>query len=62
MGCKFRAPAMTDTDEGRRIERALKEGRDYGVPTVREQKPKPQFSPQLRRANEKMCLMTRLNN
>src|SRR5207244_1610129 len=30
-----------DTDEWRRIERALKDGRDYGVPTMRKQRPKP---------------------
>lgn len=48
MGPKFRAPKMSDTDEWRRIERALKEGRDYGIPSVRKQKPKPQLSPQLR--------------
>jgi predicted RNA-binding Zn-ribbon protein involved in translation (DUF1610 family) len=48
MGYKFRAPAVSDTDEWRRIERALKEGRDYGIPTVRKQTPKPKLSPQLR--------------
>jgi hypothetical protein len=48
MGYKFRAPATSDTDEWRRIERALKEGRDYGIPTVRKQQPKPKLSPQLR--------------
>jgi hypothetical protein len=48
MGIKFRAPAMSDTDEWRRIERALKEGRDYGIPTVRKQTPKPKLSPELR--------------
>jgi hypothetical protein len=39
---------MSDTDEWRRIERALKDGRDYGIPTVRKQTPKPKLSPQLR--------------
>jgi hypothetical protein len=48
MGHKFRAPAMSDTDEWRRIERALKDGRDYGIPTARKQTPKPKLSPQLR--------------
>ena len=48
MGTKFRAPTMTDIGEWRRIERALKEGRDYGIPTVRKPKPKPKLSPQLR--------------
>jgi predicted RNA-binding Zn-ribbon protein involved in translation (DUF1610 family) len=48
MGYKFRAPAASDTDEWRRIERALKEGRDYSIPTVRKQTPKPKLSPQLR--------------
>ena len=48
MGYKFRAPAANDTDEWRRIERALEEGRDYGVPTARKQQPKPYLSPQLR--------------
>jgi len=48
MGYKFRAPAMSDTDEWRRIERCLKEGRDYGIPTVRKQKPKPKLDPALR--------------
>src|SRR6478736_3598487 len=48
MGYKFRAPAASDTDEWCRIECALKDGRDYGVPTVRKQQPKPKLSPQLR--------------
>ena len=48
MGYKFRAPASRDTDDWRRIERALKDGEDYGIPTVRKQKPKPKLSPQLR--------------
>jgi hypothetical protein len=48
MGYKFRAPAANDTDEWRRIECALKDGRDYGVPTVRKQQPKPKLSPKLR--------------
>lgn len=48
MGYKFRAPAADDTNEWRRIECALKEGRDYGIPTVHKQKPKPKLSPQLR--------------
>jgi len=48
MGSKFRAPAMADTGEWRRIERALKEGRDYGIRTVRKPEPKPKLSPQLR--------------
>jgi hypothetical protein len=48
MGYKFRAPTMRDTDEWRRIERALKEGRDYGIPTVRKQTPEPKLEPALR--------------
>ena len=48
MGYKFRAPAMSDTDEWRRIERCLKEGRDYGIPTLRKQTPKPKLEPALR--------------
>lgn len=48
MGYKFRAPATSDADEWRRIERAVKEGRAYGVSTVRKQQPKPKLSPQLR--------------
>jgi len=48
MGYKFRAPAASNTDEWQRIGRALKEGRDYGIPTVRKQQPKPKLSPQLR--------------
>ncbi len=47
-GYKFRAPGMADIDEWHRIHRALKEGRDYGIPTVRKQTPKPRLSPQLR--------------
>jgi predicted RNA-binding Zn-ribbon protein involved in translation (DUF1610 family) len=48
MGYKFRAPAANNTDEWRRIERALKDGRDYGIPTVRKQTPKPKLSPEFR--------------
>ena len=48
MGYKFRAPAMGDKSEWRRIEQALKDGRDYGIPTVRKQKPKPKLDPALR--------------
>jgi hypothetical protein len=48
MGYKFRAPATSDSDEWGRIERALKEGGDYGIPTVRKQQPNPKLSPQLR--------------
>jgi hypothetical protein len=48
MGPKFRAPKISDTSEWLRIERAVKEGRDYGIPTVRKQKPKPKLSPQMR--------------
>lgn len=39
---------MNNVAEWTRIERALKEGRDYGIPTVRKQKPKPKLSPQMR--------------
>jgi hypothetical protein len=48
MGPKFRAPKMSDVAEWQRIEQCLKDGRDYGIPTVRKQKPKPKLSPQLR--------------
>ena len=48
MGYKFRAPAANDTDEWIRIERALKDGRDHAIPTVRKQKPNSQLSPQSR--------------
>jgi hypothetical protein len=48
MGYMFRAPATSDSDEWGRIESALKEGGDYGIPTVRKQQPKPKLSPQLR--------------
>ena len=48
MGAKFRAPKTNDVNEWSRIETALREGRDYGIPTVRKQKPKPTISPQLR--------------
>ena len=48
MGYKFRAPRSDDVREWSRIETALREGRDYGIPTVRKQKPKPKLSPQLR--------------
>ena len=48
MGVKFRAPRADDVAEWSRIEAALREGRDYGIPTVRKQKPKPKLSPQLR--------------
>jgi hypothetical protein len=37
MGYKFRAPVASDADEWRRIDLALKEGRDYGIPTLRKQ-------------------------
>jgi hypothetical protein len=48
MGYKFRAPAMSNAREWSRIEQCLKDGQDYGTPTVRKQKPKPKLSPQLR--------------
>lgn len=48
MGYKFRAPRVGDAKEWSRIETALREGRDYGTPTARKQKPKPKLSPQLR--------------
>jgi hypothetical protein len=38
MGYKFRAPKAGNAREWSRIERALREGRDYGTPTVRKQK------------------------
>jgi hypothetical protein len=49
MGPKFRAPAMDDVDEWARIDRALKEARDYGIPTVRKQKPTKAFTPNAHR-------------
>src|SRR3954470_2545223 len=48
MGVKFRAPKAGDVREWSRIETALREGRDYGIPTVRKQEPKRKLSPQLR--------------
>lgn len=48
MGYKFRAPKTHDVRKWTRIETALREGRDYGIPTVRKQKPKPKLSPKLR--------------
>ena len=48
MGHKFRAPKRTDVREWSRIEPAIREGRDYGVPTVRKPEPKPKISPRLR--------------
>jgi hypothetical protein len=48
MGVKFRAPRSGDIREWSRIESALREGRDYGIPTVRKQKPKPKLDPKLR--------------
>jgi hypothetical protein len=48
MGTKFRAPAQDDIREWERIERAVSEGRDYGIPTVRKKEEKPKISPQVR--------------
>ena len=48
MGYKFRAPRTSDLKEWSRIQKALRDGRDYGIPTVRKQKSKPKLSPQLR--------------
>ena len=48
MGPKFRAPWINDVGEWTRIETALREGRDYGIPTLRKQQSKPKVSPQLR--------------
>jgi hypothetical protein len=48
MGVKFRAPARDDIREWARIASAIRKGHDYGIPTVRKQKPKEQLSPQLR--------------
>ena len=48
MGHKFRAPVTRDTREWSRIEQALKDGRDYGIATIRKQKPKPKLAPKLR--------------
>ena len=48
MGVRFRAPRTDDVKEWARIETALREGRAYGIPTVRKKKPKPKLSPQLR--------------
>lgn len=48
MGYKFRAPRTDNVREWSRIENALREGRDYGISTVRKQKPEPKLSAQLR--------------
>ena len=48
MGIKFRAPRTDNVREWLRIETAVRDGHDYGVPTVRKQKPKLKVSPQLR--------------
>ena len=48
MGVKFRAPHSDDRKEWSRIEMALREGHDYGIPTVRKQLPEAKISPQLR--------------
>ena len=48
MGYKFRAPKASDVREWSRIETALREGRDYGVRTVRKVKQKPKLSPLVR--------------
>lgn len=48
MGPKFRAPKMSDGVEWSRIEQCLKDGWDYGIPTVRKVKPKPKLDPALR--------------
>ena len=46
VGYKFRAPAENNLREWRRIERALKEGRDYAISTARKQQPKPKLDRQ----------------
>src|SRR5262245_40502198 len=48
MGVKFRAPRSDDLKEWTRIETALRDGRDYGIPTIRKQKPKATLSPEFR--------------
>ena len=48
MGYRFRAPKSVDAREWSRIESAVRDGRDYGIPTIRKQVPQPKVSPQLR--------------
>ena len=48
MGYKFRPPRSNNKREWNRIQTAIKEGRDWMVPTVRKEKLKPELSPQLR--------------
>jgi len=47
MGYKFRAPPASNANEWKRIENALREGRDYGVKTVRKKKTVAPISPRL---------------
>ena len=48
MGYKFHAPKSGDVRKWSHIEATLREGRDYGLRTVRKQKPKSKLSAQLR--------------
>ncbi len=48
MGYKFRAPRSADSHQWERIESAILEEREWEIPTVRKQKPKPKLDPKLR--------------
>ena len=48
MGYKFRAPKSADSHQWERIESAIREGREWELPTVRKQKPKLTLDPKLR--------------
>jgi hypothetical protein len=48
MGYKFRAPRSADSHQWERIESAIREEREWEIPTVRKQKPKPKLDPKLR--------------
>jgi len=45
MGYKFRAPRTASVREWSRIERAIREGHQWEVATVRKEKPKPKADP-----------------
>lgn len=48
MGYKFRAPRLRAVRQWTEIERAVSEGRVYGVRTIRKQKPAPSVPTSLR--------------
>lgn len=48
MGYRFRAPKAADAREWSRIEAAVRDRRDYGIPTIRKRIPQLKISPQLR--------------